>query len=80
MHSRCVYFQSYLGCLEDLDGKVTDPLFITMMAVSNIIYSIINGKRNEYDDEYFNLYIRDLAESFEALSDSGITMVFPFLM
>ena len=65
--------------LEGYKDQSTDPHFLTMMAVSNIIYSIVNGDRNDYDDEYFNRYVRDLAESFEALSDSGIVMVLPFL-
>ena len=72
-------FQAFVQVLEDYDGKPSDPHYITMMAISNIIYSIVNGNRNDYDDEIFNRYVRDLYESFEALGDSGIVMVFPFL-
>ena len=50
-----------------------------MKAVANIIYSILNGNRNDYSDEYFNGYVRDLCEVCEALSGSGIITVFPFL-
>ena len=72
-------FQSFVEVLEGYDSKPNDPHYITMMAVANIIYSIVNGNRNDYRDEYFNGYVRDLYESFEALADSGVIMVFPFL-
>ena len=72
-------FQSFVEVLEGYDSKPNDPHYITMMAVANIIYSIVNGNRNAYRDEYFNGYVRDLYESFEALADSGVIMVFPFL-
>ena len=56
-----------------------DPHFLTMIAIANIIYSIVTGQRNDYGDEYFNGYVREMTESFEILAESGIIMVFPFL-
>ena len=50
-----------------------------MMAIANIIYSIVNGNRSDYSDEYFNGYVRDLFEISQALSDSAILLAFPFL-
>ena len=49
------------------------------MAIANIIYSIVNGNRSDYRDEYFNGYVRDLFEISQALSDSAILLAFPFL-
>ena len=65
--------------LESHKGKPMDPQFITIMAVSNVILSIVNGHRYHYDDEYFNRYVRELFATTEELGDSGIIMAFPFL-
>ena len=72
-------FQSFFQVLESYNGKPMDPHFLTMIAIANIIYSIVTGQRNDYGDEYFNGYVRDMTESFEILAESGIIMVFPFL-
>ena len=74
-----VNFQHYLQELESYNGKPTDPHFLTMMAIANIIDSIVNGNRNDYRDEYFNGYVRDMFEISQALSDSAILLAFPFL-
>ena len=71
--------QSYFQVLESYNGKPMDPHFLTMMAIANIIYSIVSGNRNDYSDEYFNEYVRSMTEGFEILGESGILMVFPFL-
>ena len=49
-----------------------DPHFLTMMAIANIIYSIVSGHRNDYNDEYFDEYVRSMTEGFEILGESGI--------
>ena len=53
--------------------------YLTMMAVSDIIFSIIKGKRFDYEDPTLNRYVTDLNFAFTALKFSGLAMVCPFL-
>ncbi len=75
----CFFFQSYLSVISEWKERPTDPHYMTMKAIANVIYSIVNGKRSDYADAHFNRYVEDLNWSFEALGDSGIAMALPFI-
>ncbi|XP_038669652.1 cytochrome P450 2J6-like [Scyliorhinus canicula] len=50
---------------EDEKGRPFDPHFIIACATSNIICSIVFGKRFEYQDQTFLGFLKRLQESFE---------------
>ena len=79
MSQTAYFFQCYLQVLEGYNDKPMDPQFLTIMAISNVILSIVNGHRHDYEDEYFNRYVRDLYAITEELGDSTVIMAFPFL-
>ena len=61
-------------------GHPYDPHGVTFAAVLNVIYSVIDGKRMEYNDPFYLKIIEDMEFGFENLSSSGIAMVFPILL
>ncbi|KAK3737803.1 hypothetical protein RRG08_063209 [Elysia crispata] len=48
---------SYLEALAALDGKPTDVILLTRTSVSNVICSIIVGKRYDYNDPFFAAFM-----------------------
>ena len=71
--------QFYISEIQAAKGKPILLNFLTMMAISDIIFVIVKGKRFEYDDPTLKRYITDLNFAFSALKLSGLAMVFPFL-
>ena len=50
-----------------------------MKAVANVIFSIVNGDRYDYDNEFFNSYVKIVKECLDTFSLAGLLIVFPFL-
>ena len=72
-------FQSFLAVFDEFGGKPIWPNHVAMRAVMNVIQSIVTGRRCEYDDPDFNMYLGRLKFAVEAVSNSGAVVVFPFL-
>ena len=71
--------KAFLQALENYNGESKDVYFATMKAVGNVIFSIVNGDRYNYDNEIFNGYVKSLKEDLDTLSLAGLIIVFPFL-
>ena len=75
----CFLLQFYVSEIQAAKGKPLVLNFLTMMAVSDIIFAIVKGKRFDYEDPTLKRYVTDLNFAFSALKFSGLAMVFPFL-
>ena len=71
--------QFYISEIEAAKGKPIELNFLTMMAISDVIFVIVKGKRFDYEDPTLKRYVTDLNFAFSALKLSGLAMVFPFL-
>ena len=71
--------QAYFTLIDAANGEPVDPSKMTSKAVSNVMFSIVHGKRNNYDDDDFNTFLRDSVEACAAISQSGIIVALPFL-
>ncbi|KAL8604729.1 hypothetical protein ACOMHN_017688 [Nucella lapillus] len=69
----------FIQAVENLEGKPADLNHLTTVSVSNNICSIVFGKRFEYDDPVFAMYLNNLEENVKKLSGAAIINFFPFL-
>ena len=60
-------------------GKPIDPCRCICYAVSNILCSVVFGKRFDYSDEEFRRTIRLLDETFELAGSGGLKLFLPIL-
>ena len=65
--------------LNKLNGQPTDLQVLTANVISNVICSIVFGKRFEYDDQEFNQNINDLNAFFRTLSTASLAKDIPIL-
>lgn len=70
---------AYLNALEQLGGKPLEARTLTITAVSNIICSIIVGKRFEYDDVYFTKFMDIMNEQVRLFAANSLATVFRFV-
>ncbi|KAK3765107.1 hypothetical protein RRG08_061398, partial [Elysia crispata] len=70
---------AWLSCLSELCGRPSDVRTLTCAALTNIIGSVIVGKRFEYDDEYFTKFVDMLDEQFRLSTSSSLFSLFPWL-
>ena len=82
----CPLLQFYLAELSGrqqqgsaLETGGTDPRFITTMAVSNVTFNTVTGRRYDYHDPDFHRFISDLSFIFAQMSFFSLIIVFPFL-
>ena len=71
--------QAYFTLIDATNGELVDPSKMTSKAVSNVMFSIVHGQRNDYDDDDFNAFLRDSDEACATISQSGIIVALPFL-
>ena len=65
--------------LEEQKGQPFDAKYIISSSVSNIICSVVFGRRFEYSDPDFKLYMKIMSESMSIIGSNGILSVFPWL-
>ncbi|KAK3753365.1 hypothetical protein RRG08_005954 [Elysia crispata] len=70
---------AYLDVLSGLCGQPTDVKRVTSATLSNVICSIIVGKRFEYDDPYFLQFMDTFSEQVRLVSSTSMINVFPWL-
>ncbi|GFR58999.1 cytochrome P450 2D14-like, partial [Elysia marginata] len=70
---------SYLEALAALRGKPTDVFLLTRTSISNIICSIIVGKRYEYDDPFFAAFMESFDKMAQASETAAPVMFWPWL-
>ncbi|RUS78546.1 hypothetical protein EGW08_013689 [Elysia chlorotica] len=70
---------AYLNVLSQLGGEPSDVKRVTSATLSNVICSIIVGKRFEYDDPYFLQFMDTFSEQVRLVSSTSIINVFPWL-
>ena len=70
---------AYFTLIDATNGEPVDPSKMTSKAVSNVMFSIVHGKRNDYDDDDFNAFLQDSEEACATISQSGIIVALPFL-
>ena len=71
---------AYISVLNDTAGKPHDISIITQVSVANVVFSIVCGKRSEYDDPEFLTIMKNTDESAKRLLRLSVVMnCFPFL-
>ncbi|RUS79918.1 hypothetical protein EGW08_012306 [Elysia chlorotica] len=70
---------AYLTALSQLSGSPIEARTLTITAVSNIICSIIVGKRFEYDDAYFTKFMDIMNEQVRLFAANSLATVFRFV-
>ncbi|KAM7004166.1 cytochrome P450 2G1-like [Passerculus sandwichensis] len=60
--------QELLGAFQDTKGEPFDPTFLLSCAVSNVICSIVFGRRFRYDDAEFLQLLRMMNDVFREMS------------
>ncbi|XP_072046817.1 cytochrome P450 2U1-like [Amphiura filiformis] len=66
--------------ISSLQGKPFDPTHILSNAVSNVICSVVFGKRFEYDDPEFKTLLHSLEEADQKVSFNLLRMMSPRLV
>ncbi|CAG5133137.1 unnamed protein product [Candidula unifasciata] len=69
----------YINKLASLKGQPADVKLLTNISVSNVICSIIIGKRFDYDDPYFMTFMEHLNNTVRYGSKMSLLKLFPFL-
>jgi len=71
--------EAFIQIIDETNGKPFDILIMSQVSVSNVICSIVFGKRFSYDDENFKklLFLLDEANRLNLLF--GPISFFPFL-
>ncbi|KAM8953490.1 cytochrome P450 2G1-like [Pelodytes ibericus] len=74
--------QCLVEALRTYEGKPFDPAILISKAVSNVICSVVFGKRFEYDDRSFQRMLDIFYETFELMSSTWgqIQDMIPFIM
>ena len=62
--------------LDGMVGQSIQPQFITMQAICNILYTILNGRRNDYADADFTRHMTDMIKSAASIRKSGAVVAF----
>ncbi|GFS25905.1 cytochrome P450 II f2-like protein II [Elysia marginata] len=70
---------AYLNKLSELNAEPTEVRALTRTAVSNVICSIIVGKRFDYDDDYFVDFVKKMAELFRLSQRTSLFSLLPWL-
>ena len=71
---------AYVSALNDTGGKPYDIAALTQVSVANVVYSIVCGKRSEYDDPVFLTILKNTDEESKRLLRQSVVMnCFPFL-
>ncbi|RUS78661.1 hypothetical protein EGW08_013588 [Elysia chlorotica] len=70
---------SYLDALAGLGGKPSDVALLTRTSVSNVICSIIVGKRFEYNDPFFAAFMDSFDKQVQASENTAPVMFWPWL-
>ncbi|XP_041350185.1 cytochrome P450 2C23-like [Gigantopelta aegis] len=60
-------------------GQVMDFKKLITVAVSNVVCSMVFGKRFEYTDEKFSKFIDALDDNFKSMGSTQLVSLFPFL-
>ncbi|GFO35320.1 cytochrome p450 2u1 [Plakobranchus ocellatus] len=68
-----------MDALGQLGGQPIDVRSLTNTAVSNVICSIIVGKRFDYEDTYFAKLLELLNEQVRLMATSNLSNIFPWL-
>ncbi|KAK3710185.1 hypothetical protein RRG08_014501 [Elysia crispata] len=69
----------YLDTLAALDGKPEDVRSLTGTSVSNVICSIVIGKRFEYEDPLFKSFVDSFSRQIAAFDNAWPVVVWPWL-
>ncbi|GFO42262.1 cytochrome p450 2u1 [Plakobranchus ocellatus] len=69
----------YLDTLTALDGKPSDVSVLTSVSISNIICSIIVGKRFDYGDPFFISFLDCFKKMVRAAEATSPVMIWPWL-
>ncbi len=70
---------SFIKRLDETKEQPFDPNYAVMSAVSNVICSIVYGKRFEYSDPIFMKFLDIYSQAFQIIGSSGPLNVFPLL-
>ena len=71
--------RALLQRVESHGGAPFNPQILLTNAVSNVICSLVFGKRYDYDDETFKSYIGRLNDHVKYIGRTQLINVFPFL-
>ncbi len=69
----------FINRVEDMNQKAFDPHYAVMCTVSNVVASLVYGKRFQYDDPVFIKLMDIMETSFKIVGNSGPLTVFPIL-
>ncbi|KAK3774221.1 hypothetical protein RRG08_050729 [Elysia crispata] len=69
----------YLDTLAALDGKPKDVRTLTAASISNVICSIMVGKRFDYDDPLFKSFVENFTRQIAAFDNMSVVAIWPWL-